>query len=131
MISGINHVTFAVSDLDRSLQFYRDLLGCDEVYRWHSGAYLEAGSLWICLSLDPEATGNSDYTHIAFTVSSDDFADIAAKIIKAGVTQWKDNRSEGESLYFCCPDGHRLEIHVGDLRSRLLAISAQHRAHCT
>ncbi|MEM1153812.1 MAG: fosfomycin resistance glutathione transferase [Pseudomonadota bacterium] len=131
MISGINHITFAVSDLDRSLAFYRDVLGCDEVYRWSGGAYLEAGTLWICLSLDAKATSTSDYTHIAFTVSSEDFEAIAAKITKSGAKRWKDNRSEGESLYFCCPDGHRLEIHVGDLRSRLRAIKDDNRARCS
>ncbi|MEM6580244.1 MAG: VOC family protein [Pseudomonadota bacterium] len=131
MISGINHITFAVSDLDRSLAFYRDVLGCDEVYRWSGGAYLEAGSLWICLSLDAEATGSSGYTHIAFTVSPEDFSGVATKIIKSGAQRWKDNRSEGDSLYFCCPDGHRLEIHVGDLRSRLRAINADNRARCS
>ncbi|HBP6801995.1 LysR family transcriptional regulator [Pseudomonas aeruginosa] len=34
---------------------------------------------------------------------------------------WKQNRSEGDSFYFLDPDGHRLEAHVGDLRSRLAA----------
>lgn len=38
-----------------------------------------------------------------------------------GVREWKQNRSEGDSFYFLDPDGHRLEAHVGDLRSRLAA----------
>jgi hypothetical protein len=32
---------------------------------------------------------------------------------------WKQDRSEGASTYFLDPDGHKLEIHVGSLQSRL------------
>lgn len=130
MISGINHITFAVSDLHRSLGFYRDVLGCKEVYSWDSGAYLEAGGLWLCLSVDPKATGNSDYSHIAFDVAQDDFDTLATRILNSGARSWSESRSEGSSLYFCCPDGHRLELHVGDIRSRLHAINGDRGERC-
>ncbi|NQX87413.1 MAG: VOC family protein [Halioglobus sp.] len=130
MISGINHITFAVSDLDRSRKFYRDVLGCNEVYCWSGGAYLEAGSLWVCLSVDSSASGSLDYTHVAFTVMPEDFAPLSDSIIKSGARIWKQNQSEGDSLYFCCPDGHRLELHIGDLQSRLRAINGLQGGRC-
>lgn len=130
MISGINHITFAVSDLKRSLYFYRDVLGATEVYTWASGSYLDAGGLWLCLSLDPRACGGEDYSHIAFSCDTGDFSEISARIRAAGAKVWKENRSEGESLYFCCPDGHRLELHVGDMASRLNAIKRAQRSGC-
>ncbi len=122
MITGINHITFAVTDLERSLRFYRDVLGCSEIHTWDAGAYLEAGGVWLCLSVDESAGGNADYTHIAFDVVEGNFAALAERIADSGARAWKENRSEGESLYFCDPDGHRLEIHVGDLGSRLRAM---------
>ena len=50
---------------------------------------------------------------------AEDFSDIVEKLHQAGVTVWKDNRSEGDSFYFLDPDGHQLEIHVGSLIDRL------------
>jgi hypothetical protein len=32
---------------------------------------------------------------------------------------WKDDKSEGASTYFLDPDGHKLEIHLGTLETRL------------
>ena len=130
MISGINHITLAVSDLAKSLAFYRDVLGFKQVYVWDGGAYLEAGNVWICLSPDATTQPTKDYSHIAFDVELNKFNSLANKIIQSGMDIWKENSSEGESLYFCDPDGHRLEIHVGDLASRLAAIKNKQGGKC-
>jgi catechol 2,3-dioxygenase-like lactoylglutathione lyase family enzyme len=119
-VSGLSHITLAVADLDRSIAFYRDLLGCRPRAFWPGGAYLEAGSFWLCLARD-EAVGarpHPDYTHLAFSVAPEDFAALSARV-RAATSIWKDNRSEGDSLYFLDPDGHKLELHVGSLQSRL------------
>ena len=125
-ITGLNHVTLAVSDLPRSIAFYRDLLGCQLRAHWPDGAYLEAGSLWLCLSRYDRARAepHPDYTHLAFSVAPADFAELGARV-RAACTIWKDNRSEGDSLYFLDPDGHKLELHVGSLQSRLDHYSKQ------
>ena len=119
-VRGLNHLTLAVGDLDTSIAFYRDLLGFALRARWDDGAYLEAGSLWLCLSRDDHVTGSPDatYTHYAFDVAPHDFEPLARRIrVRAPI--WKDNRSEGQSLYFLDPDGHKLELHCGTLASRL------------
>lgn len=119
MLTGLNHLTLAVADLDRAFNFYVGLLGARPHARWDSGAYLSIGSLWPCLSLDPARlpAQAGDYTHYAF--HSTDFAAMVARLRVAGVPEWQRNRSEGDSLYFLDPDGHRLELHDGDLASRL------------
>lgn len=119
-VTGINHVTLAVADLDRSVCFYRDVLGLELRAIWSEGAYLEAGALWLCLSVDPKAehARRDDYTHLALDVQVDDFQRLSAEV-KARAELWKENRSEGASLYFLDPDGHKLELHVGSLASRL------------
>lgn len=62
-----------------------------------------------------------DYTHYAFSVAPEHIEQVSERLRQAGVEEWKSNRSEGESLYFLDPDGHQLEIHAGDLASRLAA----------
>ena len=44
-VSGLNHVTLSVSNLDRSFDFYAGVLGFSTVVRWSTGAYLIAGNL--------------------------------------------------------------------------------------
>ncbi|MFJ4131662.1 fosfomycin resistance glutathione transferase [Pseudomonas cyclaminis] len=123
MLTGLNHLTLAVTDLHRSLCFYHDLLGVRLDATWSNGAYLSLPGLWLCLSLDPlrASTPAPDYTHFAFTTDAGDFAALVERLRAAGVQEWRDNRSEGASFYFLDPDGHKLEAHVGDLASRLQA----------
>lgn len=125
MLQGLNHLTLAVTDLRRSLTFWRDLLQLDLHAVWDGGAYLSCGPLWLCLSCDPArervSADKSDYTHYAFTITQQDFAAFVLRLQQAGVKSWKENRSEGDSFYFLDPDGHKLEIHAGDLRQRLAA----------
>ncbi|NVZ19567.1 fosfomycin resistance glutathione transferase [Pseudomonas costantinii] len=123
MLSGLNHLTLAVTDLDRSIGFYRNVLQLRLDATWDNGAYLSLPGLWLCLSLDPlcHSAPAVDYTHYAFTVDARDFTALVERLLAAGVQEWRDNRSEGASFYFLDPDGHKLEAHVGDLASRLQA----------
>lgn len=118
MILGINHITIAVSDLECSLKFYRDILGFTAHAKWYKGAYLSVGELWFCLSLDTPCP-KTDYTHIAFDIAPEEFDAFAKRVVSLGVKVWKENKSEGKSLYILDPDGHKLEIHSGSLESRL------------
>jgi catechol 2,3-dioxygenase-like lactoylglutathione lyase family enzyme len=127
MITGLSHVTFAVSQLERSLHFYVELVGLQPLVRWQDGAYLQAGDFWIGLLLDraaAEATNNSSYTHIAFALPPERFAAARDKLIVQGAEEWQPNSSPGESFYFLDPDGHKLEIHARSLDDRLAWLRA-------
>lgn len=116
-VSGLNHVTLVVSDLPRALEFYCGVLGCVLRLRWAQGAYLVAGDLWLCLELgQPDL--RADDTHLALSCAPQDFDALAQRITDAA-RQWKQNRSEGASVYFLDPDGHKLELHLGDIATRL------------
>ncbi len=127
MLKGVNHITFSVSDLDRAFDFYTAVLSCRPLAKWQRGAYLLAGETWLCLSLDAQTRKNAlaEYSHIAFSVEKNDFKRVAELISASGATIWKENTSEGDSLYFLDPDGHKLEVHASDWQSRLEAVKIE------
>ncbi len=121
MINGINHITFAVSNLDSSLNFYNKILGLPLIAKWSEGAYLLAGSTWIALNIcqDEGISPRKDYTHISFNIEPNQLSSFINKLLAAGVRPFKENSSEGVSFYFLDPDGHKLELHSNSLDDRL------------
>ncbi len=121
MITGLNHITLAVCDVECAFEFYCEILGFEPAAKWDKGAYLESGDLWLALLKDDRISGSPrpDYTHVAFSCPESEFETLKLKLEKGGFPAWQDNSSEGDSYYFCDPDGHKLEIHVGSLESRI------------
>lgn len=122
MITGVNHVTLSVRDLDVSFDFYTKILGIKPRAKWLQGAYLEAGKIWLALIVDKKMRthNNPEYSHLALSVKPKDFGPISKRIRESGAKIWHRNTTEGPSIYFLDPDGHKLEIHVGDLKTRLI-----------
>ncbi|MBO9539074.1 fosfomycin resistance glutathione transferase [bacterium] len=121
MISGINHITLSVRDIERSFDFYAEVLGLKPLVRWNQGAYFLAGATWLALTLDEDTREQPlpEYTHLAFTVSETDFQAMCQRVLASGAEVWQPNSSEGASLYFTDPNGHKLELHASDLETRL------------
>ena len=126
MITGINHLTFAVKEVEVSFAFYAQVLGFRPVAKWPKGAYFLAGDLWVAIVLDQNVLSEKspEYTHAAFSVSAQHFDAMSKRIMQSGAEIWQDNHSEGFSLYFTDPDGHKLEIHASDLATRLRTAKA-------
>ncbi len=121
MIHGMNHITLAVKDINKSFKFYVDILGLKPLCKWDKGAYFLVNDFWFCLNVDANREINPCYTHYAFSLHADDFHKMSDRIIQSGVHVFKGNTSPGESLYFLDPDGHKLEIHVGNWQARINA----------
>jgi catechol 2,3-dioxygenase-like lactoylglutathione lyase family enzyme len=121
MISGVNHITLAIRDVEQSFAFYRDVLCFRPLAKWPKGAYFLAGDLWLALQLDPQTRQRElpEYTHIAFSVAPDHFETMSQRIRESGAKIWQENWTEGASLYFVDPNGHKLEIHASDLETRI------------
>ncbi len=119
MIDSINHITLASKNIQQSFDFYCNILGFKPLCKWHAGAYFLVGEFWFCINYDEQALGSIDYTHIAFNVTQDDFYKIKNNITANNIRIFKNNKSEGDSLYFLDPDGHKLELHVGSWQTRI------------
>lgn len=125
-VGGVNHVTIATSDLERSLAFYTDILGCRLLARWPRGAYLLAGDLWVALVQGMDETRHpDDYSHIAFDATPAQLAQVTARADAAGVGRWQDNWTEGDSIYLHDPSGRRIEVHSTSLLDRLIHATQQ------
>lgn len=127
MITGLNHITLAVKDIEKSFIFYRDVLGFTPLCKWEGSAYFLVGdpddprALWFCLNRDKRREATSCSTHYAFSVLPQDFQTLSERIISFGAEIFKKNASPGKSLYFLDPDGHKLEIHIGNWKARIQA----------
>ena len=123
MITDLNHLNLSVTNLNRSFSFYTDILGFKPLARWKRGAYLLAGDLWLCLSLNPDCDRqlSPDYTHYAFSIAPEKLNWYRQNIERLKLKLWQENSSEGDSLYILDPDNHKLELHVGNWQTRLAA----------
>lgn len=113
LVADIHHVSLNVTDTQRALGFYRDVLGLTELQRPEfpfGGAWLDAGSgrqIHLIEAAVPADLGQ----HVAFRVTSID--DTIARLRELGV-EVGDARPVGETglrqAFASDPDGNRVEF---------------------
>ena len=118
MITGINHITLNVVDIDETFAFYTKVLGMKPIMKSKTSAYFLAGEVWIAIVKGTSRNDNR-YDHIAFQISESKYHDLCAALKKAGCPEWQNNKSEGDSFYFLDPSGNKFEIHFSTLQNRV------------
>ncbi|HET7909597.1 MAG TPA: VOC family protein [Nitrospira sp.] len=120
----LGHVVFYVKDLERSLAFYRDLLGFKEVGRIFNGAAaaLTSGRTHHELLLiqvgdapGPPQGGRRGLYHIGIKVGDhlDDLRRAKHELEQAGVSiDGMSDHTVSQSLYLRDPDGIEVELYV-------------------
>ena len=114
-VTQLNHVGIHVDDVDRSLTFYRDLLGLETIYRpdlGFPGAWLKIGIdqelHLIGKNAQPDSVPNE--RHYAFRVDGIQAVEQALNQAKLGF-EGPYHRPDGATQIFVKdPDGHVVEL---------------------
>ena len=116
-IARIDHLNITVADIDRSLEFYRRVLGMRTERMGEGRAALLFGQQKIHLDLAGATTMAGDKrmpAHICF-VTGTPLAEVKAHLGQCGVPVRMEGPRAGaigtiQSLYIDDPDGHSVEI---------------------
>ncbi|MER3423183.1 MAG: glyoxalase [Nitrospiraceae bacterium] len=120
----LGHVVFYVKELERSLAFYRDLLGFQEIGRAFGGraAALTSGRTHHELLLievgpapGPLPGRHLGLYHIGIKIvdSLDDLRNAKAELEQAGIAiTGMSDHTVSQSLYLVDPDGNEVELYV-------------------
>src|SRR5699024_11319463 len=118
-------MTFSVSHLERSIQFYQEVFDAKLLVKGRSTAYFDLKGIWLALNEEKDIPRNEvqySYTHVAFTIDESEFNDWYQWFKENDVNilegRTRDVRDK-QSIYFTDPDGHKLELHTGTLENRL------------
>ena len=118
----VGHVHLKVSDLERAVQFYQDVLGFEVTQRWgDQAAFLSAGgyhhhvglNTWESRGGDPPAPGTTGLYHVAFLYPTRAaLAEAYRRLLKHGVQlDGAADHGVSEALYLHDPDGNGIELY--------------------
>ena len=119
----VGHIHLKVSDLDRSIAFYRDVMGFDLIQRYGpSAAFLSAGgyhhhiglNTWESAGAAPGPRRAPGLYHVAFLYPDRTaLAQALANVVAAGVKiDGAADHGVSEAVYFSDPDGNGIEIYT-------------------
>ena len=126
-VTGLHHLTLICSDMERTIRFYRDVLGLGIVrdgpsdddpgtrHVWFGAVDGAPGRLISAMeypSLQPGTTGVGATHHFAMAVESADELDAWRDYLRGAGMDCSEvfERSGFRSLYVRDPDGHLVEI---------------------
>ena len=119
----VGHIHLTVSDLERSLAFYRDLLGFEVSARYgDSAVFLSAGgyhhhiglNTWNGKGAKPAPKGNTGMYHVAFLYPNrKELATVLKRLVDAGYPlEGAADHGVSEAIYLRDPDDNGVEIYV-------------------
>lgn len=118
----VGHVHLKVADLERSLRFYRDVLGFTLTQRFGSqAAFLSAGgyhhhiglNTWESAGGKPPAPGTTGLYHVALLYPDRaSLADAVLRVLKAGFQlEGAADHGVSEAIYLRDPDANGVELY--------------------
>jgi len=127
-LEGIDHVALAVRDIERSADWYVEVLGFERRYQemWDGiPTFIGKGNTAIALfPADPNASSTHSHRkdirmlHLAFRADLKNFRTAQEELKYRGIKFEFQDHEFSHSIYFRYPDGHHLEITTYDLTGR-------------
>lgn len=115
----VNHVTIKVEDLERSLAFYKEMIGFKVLEQTASSANLTAdGKTTILTIIQPENVipkqgRTTGLYHFALLLPEKiDLANIVVHFVENGVPFGSADHLVSEALYLQDPDGNEIEVYI-------------------
>jgi catechol 2,3-dioxygenase-like lactoylglutathione lyase family enzyme len=119
-LEGIDHVALSVRDVERSAQWYIDVLGFERRFEgmWN-GVPVFIGKGKTALALFPakgeagrasNTTDHIGFLHLAFGASRSEFLNAQGALKERGIAFSFQGHEISDSIYFRDPDGIELEI---------------------
>jgi catechol 2,3-dioxygenase-like lactoylglutathione lyase family enzyme len=110
--SGIDHIVLHVSDVQRSKQFYTELLGMTPYRENDWQVFLHAGAQGVALFKKTDGSpvpAGGDMNHLALKVAGGTYESLKSELEAHGVSV-SGRPGDDHCIYFQDPDGHRLQL---------------------
>ena len=124
-LEHIDHVAITVSDLQRSIAWYRDILGLERRFRDAWGdvpTMMCVGETCVALFVSDRSEQGADEPretpslhHIAFRANRENFEAAQDRFRDLGIEFRPADHGIAQSIYIADPDGHRIEITTYDV----------------
>ena len=119
--ADIGHVHLKVSDIDRALAFYTDVLGFEEQARMgDEAAFISAGgyhhhiglNTWESKGGSPPPPGTTGLYHFAIRYPNRlALAKAVKRVVDAGIRIGSSDHGVSEAVYLADPDGNGIELY--------------------
>ncbi|HEV3148821.1 MAG TPA: VOC family protein [Chthoniobacterales bacterium] len=125
-LEGIDHIALAVRDVERSAEWYAEVLGFERRYAgmWNGiPTFIGKGATAIALfpirdrhSRPAVRAAAIGMLHLAFRADRKNFLAAQSELKERGIESEFQDHEISQSIYFHDPDGHELEITTHELK---------------
>ena len=121
---GVHHMALICSDIERTIEFYQDVLGFPLIelmenrdYKGSTHLFFDIGNNNLLaffdfpgLGLQPGVESIGSVQHIAISVEPEQFEGLKSRLDARGITYLGPDRGITNSIYFKDPDGIQIEL---------------------